>query len=268
MIERFPYKSLLLLTLAALVTLILTRTNGIQAAPSYQSSPIGPPPDIRLSRKTVDRSVATVGDVLTYTIAIINTGGPTQQNSVMVDHLKPEMAWTGYLTYTGVMSQYFYSPTQHGVGWAAMLPAGPVVVTLTWQVEITGAPPGGYLTNTAYIFADQRLVTREAVTFIQTPTATATPTPTNTSTPTNTPTPTDTSTPTTTPTPTDPPTSTVTPTPTSQLTRTPSSTPILRLTNTPLPTTTLYPGGSLTPTPTGTSLADWPRYLPETGERN
>jgi uncharacterized repeat protein (TIGR01451 family) len=47
--------------------------------------------NIRLSNKSVDKGVATVGDVLTYTVVIDKRGGPNQQQSLMVDMLAPEV---------------------------------------------------------------------------------------------------------------------------------------------------------------------------------
>jgi len=232
-----------------------------QAVPSFLQSP---PADIRSSRKSVSRETATVGDVLTYTITIAKVGGPIT-HTIMFDTLTPPMSHATHLTYTGPTSFFLYNPGSRTVGWGAILPAGPVEVTLRWQVEITGAPPGGVLTNTARIFAGQILITREAATFIQTPTPiqppTLTATPTNTATAASPPSPTATVA----------STSSPTAAPSATLRRTvrprPAVTPpaTLRAPTLPPPTVTPVPGAPAAPT--ATRPANRPLYLPETGKR-
>lgn len=254
--SRTPNLLLFFFAVAVLTALFLSSggTEALQAAPVFQSNPPTPtatptlpPPDLSLSQKAVSSSVATLGDVLTYTVTLINTGGPAP-GMVMIDYLKPEITSVSHLTYTGPVSLWVYEPTSHALAGAADLPAGPVTVTLSWQVTISGLPPGGILTNTIGLWAPPQLIWREVTTLVQTPTPTATPTPTPTSTPTATSTPTVTATPTATASPTHTPW--------------PTTTPTLRVPQTLSPTSqpTVTATGVWTPSP------GWPKTLPETGQ--
>jgi uncharacterized repeat protein (TIGR01451 family) len=238
---------LFLFVIAVLTALLLQSNDSLQAAPAFQSglptptftptaTPTLPPPDLSLSEKTVSHRVATLGDALTYTITLVNTGGPAP-GMVLIDYLKPEMTAVSHLTSTGPVSLWVYAPDQHALAGAADLPAGPVTVTLSWQVTISGLPPGGILTNTVGLWAPPQLIYRDAVTILHTPTPTATPTPTTTPTPTAMPI---------------PPTASRTPLPTATGRVFPPSPPTFQ------------------PTATATGVwrppSDWPKILPETGE--
>ena len=256
MLEYRHHLSLLFfLTIAVLLAVFLFANDASQAGLLFQS-PVSPP-DFSLTKKEVSHSEAVVGDVLTYTVTIVNTGGPAA-GLVMVDRMKPEMLVTGVQPYTAPITMWDYVSGYHlFVGEAIDIPSGPLTMTLVWQVVISSMPPGGLLTNTYEMWASPQLITREAVTLVQTPTPTPTSTPTHTPTPTNTFTPTPTATPTSTPTHTPTPTKTFTSTPTATSTNTPTST-AAQPTNNP-PQATAAPVATWTPPPI------WPKVLPETG---
>lgn len=149
---------LFLFAVAALITLLLSPNASLHAAPVFQSeaptptftptatpTPTPVPPDLSQSYKTVSQSAASVGDVLTYTVVMVNTGGPGEV--VTADYLKPEMGYVSHLTHTGSAEFFHYSPSEHAWVWANQMLTGTDRATITWQVTITGLPPGGMLTN-------------------------------------------------------------------------------------------------------------------------
>lgn len=236
---------LFLFAVAVLIALWLSPNTPLQAAPVFQSglpTPTFTPtatPDLQLSRKTASQSVATVGDVLTYTLTVVKTGGPAPV--IAGEFLRPELGNVINVTHTGVASFFDYSPAGHALAWVGPMTDGRDIVTITYQAQVLTAPVGGILTNTAQFgFLSGNVISREAAVFIQTPTPTFTPTPTDTPTPTNTPTPTATATPTNLPT-------------------VATTVPVATFP----PTVTSHP----TVTPTLTRPAHWPKYLPETGTR-
>lgn len=246
--HKTPNLLLFLFAVAALIALLLSPNASLQAAPVFQSglptptntptatstpTPTPIPPDLSQSYKTVSQSAAIVGDVLTYTVVMVNTGGPGEV--VTIDFLKPEMGYVSRLTYTGG-DDLFYNPSAHAWVWSAQTLTGTDRATITWQVTITGLPVGGVLTNSAGIWANQTLYVREAVTLIQTPTATPSPTPIPL------------------------PTATPSPTQTPRPTVTPSATP--RSHHPVVPP----PGPATTPTVGWRPPVTWPEFLPETGD--
>lgn len=247
---RYKISNLLLFLFAVAVLTALFLASGgtesLQAAPVFQSglptptftptatlTPTPVPPDLSQSYKTVSQSVASVGDVLTYTVVMVNTGGPGEV--VTADYLKPEMGYVSHLTHTGSAEFFHYSPSEHAWVWANQMLTGTDRVTITWQVTITGLPVGGVLTNSAGVWANQTLYVREAVTLIQTATATSSPTQTPL------------------------PTATPSPTQTPRPTVTPSATPHFHHPVVPLP------GPAPTPTVGWRPPVTWPKFLPETG---
>lgn len=190
--------------------------------------------------KTVNKQEVKVPEYLTYNIIITNTGGPTT-DTLVIDQLAPQITWAGEVTAT--YGSPFYDPSFRRIGWqGSLLPASTLVIS--WSVVVVNVPlnPSNVLTNSFISVSDSTAV---ATRFVETIISTSTPRPTFTSTPTDTPSPTATSTPT--------PTSTAAPTATAKTTAT----------NTPpiLPTTTITPTHTL-PLP-----LNWPKYLPETGEK-
>jgi uncharacterized repeat protein (TIGR01451 family) len=100
-------------------------------------------PDIQME-KTVDKDIAIVGDILTYTILIANNGLMESENSVFTDKLPAGVTYIpGSLQLDGIV-QPTADPT-NGVIIGPVSIEGPVEVI--FQVEVTSVPPSGKVVN-------------------------------------------------------------------------------------------------------------------------
>lgn len=250
--HRNPNLLLFLLFTAAILTVWRLQSNApLQAAPAFQSGINTPtptatstliptstptaPPDISQSRKTVSHQLATVGDVLTYTVAITKTGPPARL--LVWEWFEPTLGRFKAISHTQPAD---FSFSNDGLVWNTMTPPGPYTAAIVYRAQVMSLPPDGIVTNTANIFAfGGNRATRQAATALQTatPFATYTPHPTSTARPTAT------------PVPTAPPTATPVPPVTAKQTAAPPTLPA-----TPAP-------AEWQPPP------NWPKYLPETGTR-
>lgn len=95
--------------------------------------------------KQVDLDVAMVGDVLTYTILIENSGLVEADQAIFTDKLPEELEFvTGSLQIDGI-TQPGADPTT-GVNIGSISIEGPVEIV--FQVEVVTVPPSGKVTNT------------------------------------------------------------------------------------------------------------------------
>jgi uncharacterized repeat protein (TIGR01451 family) len=247
--------------------------------PPASLTPVVVANDFELS-KTVGITQANPGDIVPYTITLVNLSQTPYTQMRITDTLPA--GFTFLQTKAG-----YPAPSQLGSGngepvWSGLsLPAncgvdgcslvlafeaqiGAQVAEDTYYNRIIGSSPSGPIpgpldtapvnvtippTPTPTATSTSTPTSTPTETSTATPTATATETSTPTSTSTSTPTPTSTETPTPTPTPT--PTNTPTPTPTATPTETPTPTQTLTPSSTPTPTATETP----TPTPTSTSTS-------------
>lgn len=96
------------------------------------------------SNKTVDLSVANIGDALTYTITLENIGNIPMTNVSVID--QPPVG-TQFI----VDSVTVNGGSQLGVDPSIGIPIGTIqpnqIVTITFQVTITNIPPNGVVTN-------------------------------------------------------------------------------------------------------------------------
>ncbi|MED2183241.1 hypothetical protein [Bacillus wiedmannii] len=96
------------------------------------------------SNKTVDLSVANIGDTLTYTITLENIGNIPMTNVSVID--QPPVG-TQFI----VDSVTVNGGSQLGVDPSIGIPIGTIqpnqIVTITFQVTITNIPPNGVVTN-------------------------------------------------------------------------------------------------------------------------
>lgn len=128
------------------------------AAIPAQSPP--PPPDLSLSSKVVTPTMATVGEMLTYTIALQNSVAVTA--AVQLTDTIPVSTTYVLGSINATAGTAIYSPTINAVLWD-----GPVFnqpVTITFQVTVSQAMSGAHITNTAAFTAGVTLYERSAVT--------------------------------------------------------------------------------------------------------
>ncbi|NLS76841.1 MAG: DUF11 domain-containing protein, partial [Chloroflexi bacterium] len=131
-----------------------------------------------LGAKLADPAVVEDGEVLTYTLVLMNDmlGGADPGTSVTLWDELPER--TNYISGT-LAGGATYDPQERTIHWAGAIPRGGSV-TITFQVQVDAVVPGGMLTNTAYYTdAFGRTFHMEVDTQVladPTPTSTATPT--------------------------------------------------------------------------------------------
>ncbi len=147
-----------------------TYTARVEVTDSYGHTAIGSAPVLVTAAgsttKSVDKSLAYVGDELTYTIVLKNTSLVT--TTVALTDTLP--TYTDYVSHTvGTIA-----PPSSGTGtwsapelrWSGSLAPG-AVVTLTLTVKITGnAPVGGKIVNTALVGTPDGVFTKSAETTV------------------------------------------------------------------------------------------------------
>lgn len=101
-------------------------------------------PDIKMY-KQVDKEVALVGDVLTYTIMIENSGLVEAQNSIFKDILPDELEFVEDSLIIDGVEKLAEDPTR-GVHIGSVTIEGPVEIV--FQAKVTAVPPDGKVTNT------------------------------------------------------------------------------------------------------------------------
>jgi len=103
---------------------------------------------IRLSiSKVVDRSQARLGDTLTYTITVANTGSAGMVGATVTDTLPAEVTWNGVL----IPSDGTATIVGNLLTWQGNVPAGGVV-TIVYQATVNSPlPDGTRIVNTAYL---------------------------------------------------------------------------------------------------------------------
>ncbi|EEM46784.1 hypothetical protein bthur0005_33210 [Bacillus thuringiensis serovar pakistani str. T13001] len=99
-------------------------------------------------QKTVDREFASIGDTLTYTITLQNTGNIPAINVIITDSIPTGTTFIpGSVTINGV-SQPNLTP-------ATGIPVGTLnprqIVTVTLEVQVTALPPNGIISNEANV---------------------------------------------------------------------------------------------------------------------
>lgn len=100
-------------------------------------------PDIQME-KTVDKDIAVVGDILTYTILVSNNGLVEAENSIFTDNLPTGVSFVpGSLQIDGI-TQPTANPTK-GVSIGSVSIEGPVEIV--FQVKVTSVPPSGKVPN-------------------------------------------------------------------------------------------------------------------------
>jgi uncharacterized repeat protein (TIGR01451 family) len=94
--------------------------------------------------KTVDKDIAVIGDVLTYTILVSNDGLAEAENAIFTDKLPPGVTFIpGSLQIDGI-TEPSADPTK-GVNIGSVSIEGPVEIV--FQVEVTSVPPSGKVSN-------------------------------------------------------------------------------------------------------------------------
>lgn len=116
--------------------------------------------DINSPRITVQKSVnatsATVGQLLTYTVVIENTGTVPADASLLFDGLPNNTEFVpGSVTINSV-SDVNANPTT-GISLGTVPPGG--LVTVTYQVRVVSVPPDGFIVNEAVVNFDYQSVT-------------------------------------------------------------------------------------------------------------
>ncbi|MDF1515083.1 MAG: PQQ-dependent sugar dehydrogenase, partial [Anaerolineae bacterium] len=107
----------------------------------------GPVPNFRSSRKSASSISADAGETVTYTIALINTGGLPNGGLWVTDTIPPGLSYI-----PGTLSSPFGFVNDASaplLTWQADISDAPVL-TLTYQVQVTGAITGS-LVNTAQV---------------------------------------------------------------------------------------------------------------------
>ena len=113
-------------------------------APVQVNSTIGPHPNMILS-KSDGRSVAAIGDFLTYTIFYTNAGDAAATGIVLTETAPANTGFTGANVWTAISGGHYTATV-------ADLPIGQGG-SLTFSVQVTGTAPDGMYTNTVQIGA-------------------------------------------------------------------------------------------------------------------
>lgn len=99
-------------------------------------------------QKTVDREFASIGDTLTYTITLQNTGNIPATDVIITDSIPTGTTFIpGSITINGV-SQPNLTPTT-GIPVGTLNPRQ--IVTVTLEVQVTALPPNGIISNEANV---------------------------------------------------------------------------------------------------------------------
>ncbi|MCS7062940.1 MAG: hypothetical protein NZM04_02640 [Methylacidiphilales bacterium] len=92
------------------------------------------------AEKTVDRAEAQLGDVLTYTIRVTNTGTAAASGTLIDDPLPSPVTFQGNLTATGGSGSAIYSALQNRVRWTGTLnPGQSLEVSFRVRVNVANA---------------------------------------------------------------------------------------------------------------------------------
>ena len=106
-------------------------------------------PNLSQSSKTADALSADSGEVVTYTIALVNSGGAIQGTAIVSDTVPEGLDYlAGSLSATTGIVDDTTAPT---LAWHGLI-AEDSHVTITYQVQVNGTRPGG-LVNHAIIQA-------------------------------------------------------------------------------------------------------------------
>lgn len=104
------------------------------------------------SSKIVNKNYGNIGDILTYTIPIINTGNVTATNIIFQDTIPPDVTFvTGSLKQDG--TQIVGTSNPPGITLPNNLGANKTT-TITFQVKITTIPNPNPVTNSATVVGD------------------------------------------------------------------------------------------------------------------
>ncbi|PGT61686.1 hypothetical protein COD86_02090 [Bacillus cereus] len=99
-------------------------------------------------QKTVDREFASIGDTLTYTITLQNTGNIPATDVIITDSIPTGTTFIpGSVTINGI-PQPNLTPTT-GIPVGTLNPRQ--IVTVTLEVQVTALPPNGIISNTANV---------------------------------------------------------------------------------------------------------------------
>ncbi|EEM70639.1 hypothetical protein bthur0009_33920 [Bacillus thuringiensis serovar andalousiensis BGSC 4AW1] len=99
-------------------------------------------------QKTVDREFASIGDTLTYTINLQNTGNIPATNVIITDSIPTGTTFIlGSVTVNGI--------PQPNLNLETGIPVGTLnprqIVTVTFEVQVTALPPNGIISNEANV---------------------------------------------------------------------------------------------------------------------
>ncbi|MDA1853814.1 hypothetical protein PDJ89_14995 [Bacillus cereus] len=99
-------------------------------------------------QKTVDREFASIGDTLTYTITLQNTGNIPATNVIITDSIPTGTTFIlGSVTVNGI--------PQPNLNLETGIPVGTLnprqIVTVTFEVQVTALPPNGIISNEANV---------------------------------------------------------------------------------------------------------------------
>lgn len=103
-------------------------------------------PDLSTSRKEVSRAAALPGQVLTYTLSLVNTGELNAVGARLTDTLSISATWDGGLTWTGGGQAAYANGV---VTWSGAIAAGQAVL-ISYRVRLKGSiPDGAAISNVA-----------------------------------------------------------------------------------------------------------------------
>ncbi|OTY29659.1 MULTISPECIES: DUF7507 domain-containing protein [Bacillus cereus group] len=99
-----------------------------------------------ISAKTVDRAFATVGDILTYTVSLTNTGSVSADNPTFID-INPD--GTTFIPNTFLINGVLQNNADPNIG--VLLPSIPAsgLITVSYQVTVTALPAQNPTTNSS-----------------------------------------------------------------------------------------------------------------------
>ncbi len=107
----------------------------------------GPAPDLTLSRKIASTASADPGEIITYTLSLVNTGGNPDQQIVLTDTIPAGLDYLpGSLISSHGLVDDSNSPT---LAWTGNIIDSPVM-SITYKVEVTGLVTGS-LVNQAVL---------------------------------------------------------------------------------------------------------------------
>lgn len=98
--------------------------------------------------KAVDKTYATVGDVLTYTSVITNNGNINLTNTNFIDNIPSITTFNTGSVYINGTNEPDYDPTL-GFSLGTVAPGSPV--TVVFEVTVESVPSSGYVTNASNV---------------------------------------------------------------------------------------------------------------------